>query len=262
MSDKINRWQWLGRVMLDFRLSSSIKVVAYWLAEHANRETMLAFPSVGTLVSLTGLSKRQVQRFRAALVRRGWIRKARRPAGLKGGASYILQFRAEPISPRHIGIKAAERMYDVKVGVTRETSRGDIRDAAGAIGGTPTGVMPDIQTSESKHHNVTSASSSDDGDADDEKAIQVVKEFKKLVHVNYGDKVRPFKPDAFLRQEAKFWLRAGFSRLDLIWTLKAHVAKMWDNKNKSPTCISALKHSLEDALNTIKGIRDDRLAQG
>ena len=57
--------------MLDPELSVSAKIVAYWLAEHANKATMIAFPSVKTLARLSGLSKRQVQRVRAALISRG-----------------------------------------------------------------------------------------------------------------------------------------------------------------------------------------------
>ena len=204
----ITRWQWLGRVMLDSELSASARIVAYWLYEHANKETMIAFPSVNTLAKLSGFSERQVKRARAALISRGWLALVQRAAGPKAGARYALRLLVAPISPRHVGIKAAERMYSADVGATPVTPRGDISDGTGVIRDTATGVRPDTQTSESKHHKVTSASSSDDDDADDEQTIQVVKSFKEFVHVFYGEDTRPFKPDVVLRQEAKFWLSA------------------------------------------------------
>ena len=85
-----------------------------------------------------------------------------------------------------------------------------------------------------------------------------MKIFKKSVFALYGEEARPFKSDTILHQEAQFWLREGFSVACLYHTLRDHVAKMHENKHRSPTCISALKHSLEDALNSIKRIKDYR----
>ena len=111
MSNDINHWKWLGRVVLDHRLSSDDKVVAYWMLEHANKKDNTSFPSVKTLVLLTGFSERQVQLARKRLVDFGWLKLEDRKPGPKGGAKYKLAMGIEALPERYAGIKAAMRMF-------------------------------------------------------------------------------------------------------------------------------------------------------
>lgn len=156
MTAGMSRWQWLGRVNLDLDLAPSAKLVAYWMAEHADGDTLIAWPSVDTLARLTGLKERAVQGAREALVQRGYLALVQRAAGPRSGARYALEAGGvHHIAPVHATINAARRMWNLPPvkrpqGVQRRAP-GVQRDAStGARSCTPRGARSCTQTSSSE----------------------------------------------------------------------------------------------------------------
>ena len=85
MSASLPRWQWIGRIMLDVRLSAYAKNLAFWMAEHANSETRMVFAAIQTFARLMGVSERRAQYARKELVDCGWLSVIERKPGPHGG---------------------------------------------------------------------------------------------------------------------------------------------------------------------------------
>ncbi|MEQ8653877.1 MAG: helix-turn-helix domain-containing protein [Kiloniellales bacterium] len=66
-------WEWSRRVMTDPELSPTERNVAFVLQAHARKGDRRAWPSVTTLMLLTGLSDRSVQKSLKHLVKVGWL---------------------------------------------------------------------------------------------------------------------------------------------------------------------------------------------
>lgn len=105
-------------------LSGSALVVALVLAEHANGETGVAYPSVSRIAGMSRISDRQVTRILASLVEQGVVEVAWEATNRRPTAYRFCQFRGDiRVTPRK------------EPGVTAGAARGDTGVEAGV---TPT----------------------------------------------------------------------------------------------------------------------------
>ena len=260
------RWQWLGRVMLDSRLSPYAKNLAFWMAEHANSETRIVFASVKTFARLTGVSERWTQSARKELVNCGWLRLIERKPGPHGTARYELIVGMTALPAECADIKAAMRMFGgtknraemVNSHVEMVNDRAPINERSftnSPIIGEPTCTRTSSKREpriDHRHHH------RQDGDADVDDgglASRVEEVFRATVHEVYGDSARPMKPSRVVRREAREYLRAGLSFSELCNVIKEGTRKMAKNGHQAPVCLSALSHNFADALRYLNGAR-------
>ena len=255
------RWQWLGRVMLDARLPDYAKIVAFWMAEHANSKLLTAFPSVETLVKLTGSSESQVQRARRILVGYGWLALVERKPGPHGVSRYRLEIGLTVLPTGCADVKAAMRMFRDGVRADTNSKKDGVRtdgdgvrtdrDGVRADTNYPiNGVRADTRTSskrEPRHDHRHDHRHRDGDDDDDLLASRIEKIFRETVHEVYGDSARPIKPSRVIRREALGYL-AGLSFSEVSNVIKEGTRKMAKNGHQAPMCLSALSHNFEDAL--------------
>ena len=254
--------------MLDVRLSPYARVVAHWMAEHANAELLTAFPSVDTLVKLTGFSKRQIQYARKELVECDWLSLVERKPGPHGSARYKLTIGLTVLPPRCATVKAAMRMFSIKsreklvspqIPIAGEMVHGQdelvhSRSPDGAqlctnYGGN--GAQPCTRTSskrEPPNDQCQDQRHREDADADAELVERIEKVFRETVRQVYGNSARPMKPSRVLRREASENLRNGLTLSEICNVIEEGTRKMGRKGHAAPACLSALSCNFDDAL--------------
>jgi hypothetical protein len=202
--------------MLDTELSESAKIVAYWMAEHQNRSSGLAWPSVATLMALTGFAERTVQGARAALVMQGWLDRPSAPPGRSNTPRYSFTAKkVRPIAPKHEGIAIARQVYGLSAkGVHTAAPGGAATDTGGCKPANDNGAASRTQPSREPSCKPSSSSPSV-GDGDDD-ILVVVRAFIKGVKGFWGKP--PGQPINFMKADAKHLLSIARGDVGLVLT--------------------------------------------
>lgn len=85
------RNSYIQEVMASKSLPAGVKVILFVLAEHADRETLIAYPSQPTIACETGMTERSVRTHTATAERLGWLSRSTRPRPT-GGHGWLYEY--------------------------------------------------------------------------------------------------------------------------------------------------------------------------
>lgn len=253
------RHEWRRRALCDRRLSPTAFRLACALAEHFNRETLEAWPAQATLAGMIGIDLRTTRRLVGELSRAGYI-EVGQGRGRHKSCTYRMLLDEEKIGQSCPVLSDGKPDTDDRFSAENRTILSGKADTADQKIGQ---FCPENRTLVSakpykEPSQRTNSASCKDADAD--LAFRVVEFFRTEVQKHYGPDTRPFKPEAVLLQEARYWLGKTMTPTELSTHFVQRVEKMRRDGKSSPMCISAFRYSLENDLKEMsRAIRDEVL---